>query len=937
MIFPLPARALAAALLLAAAGGARASERDAPANDAGDGLPGVTATPAPPAQVPAAPVPSAEPALDPLVRHLRAARRTAAIVLDGRPDEAAWQAGEEGGGFTQVTPDEGQPASVQTRFRVLWDDEAVYVGITCDDPEPAVARLSRRDRWVDGDWVSVDFDTTLDHRTAYHFQVFAGGHQLDGLHYDDTNLTTDWDAAWESQVAFSERGWSVEMRIPLRILRIPVGATQFGFNVYRHLVRRQEDDQFRYRPRGTPGDISRIGVLDGLAGIKPVSALELRPYFGARATRSDPWPGPVRAPGRLGACSSVGFAPQALGAACAGLDLRYNVSSDLSLVATLNPDFGQVEADQLVLNLSTFETFFPEKRPFFLQGLDTFQTPGGSAPGGGYGGSAFQLFYSRRIGKPPPGPDLPDGGRVLYQPGARPVASAVKLTGTVGATSVGLLASLEQPVDAQVYCGAPANDSGAASTPCDGKRGQVIDQQATGAVARAALRVRVPVGKNLLAGVMGTAVDPLFSPGVRHAHVGSADFVLFNDQRSLTLSGQATGSLINGGGRNVLRDGTVVDPGFGASGSGVGGGAGVLTLDYTGEYTGGVWGVDWMSPTFTTRDLGFLRRANLARAFGAFSIRQPHPTALTQRIGVVFFGKEVRDASLGLQLYSQIGLQQETNWINNWYSQFGAWFEGQGADDRELQDGTPIERQKGLVLYTFSTTDQRKPAHLELFGSHRRDLGGVQGQRYWEANTTIGLRPHPQLEAGLDLGISLDDGTTRSLGAATSLPAPGVSPVTLEPGYALAQQRLYLFAPLRARSVSATLRATFAFSSALTLQAYAQLFAAGLAYGDPLRAVAPPGKALIRLADLSLAQALDAAPNNDDREAGLNVNLILRWEWRLGSTLYLVYAHQTSNAYSPLPSRRGLDLNAELGALSRSQGAANGDSVLVKIDLLGAL
>ena len=929
MLAPLSIRLLAAALLIAS--GPRAAEADAPP---GDGLPGAS-TPASGVQTPSAP-PEAAP--DPLLRHLRAARRTGPIALDGKPDEAAWLAAEEGGGFTQLTPDEGQPSAVQTRFRILWDDESLYVGITCDDPEAATARLSRRDRRVDGDWVSIVLDTTLDHRTAYRFQVFAGGHQLDGLHYDDNNFTTDWDAAWESQVAFSERGWSVEMKIPLRVLRIPVGASQFGLNVYRHLVRRQEDDQWRYRPRGTAGDISRIGVLDGLAGITPVRALELRPYFGARATRSDPWPGPVPAPGRLGPCSSLGFAPQALAAACVGLDLRYNLSSDLALVATLNPDFGQVEADQLVLNLTTFETFFPEKRPFFLQGLDTFQTIGVYAPPGPYSGSAYQLFYTRRIGKPPPEPDLADGARILYQPSARPVAAAVKLTGTVGATSVGVLASLEQPVDAQVYCGQPSGDTSRTSTSCDGKRGQVIDQQSAGAVGSAALRVRVPVGQNFLAGVMGTAVDPLYSPGARHAHVASADFVLFNDGRSLTLSGQATGSLINGGGRGVLRDGTVFDPGTGASGGGVGGGAGLLTLDYTGEYTGAFGGFDWVSPTFSTNDLGFLRRANLARAFGLFNLRQPHPTALTQRIQLSIYGKEVRDSSLGLQLYGQLGLELNVNWINSWFSQVGDWVEGQGADDRELQDGTPLERQKGTFLYTYHSTDQRKPVHLELFGGHRRDLGGVQGQRYYEADATIGFRPHPQLEGALDLGYSLDDGTIRSLGAATTVPSASAPPTGfIDAADAVNHDRLYLLAPLRARSISATLRATFAFSPKLTLQAYAQLFTAGLAYGDPLRAQAAPGKAMVRLADLAPAQVTDLAPNNDDREAGLNLNLILRWEWRLGSTLYLVYAHQTSNAYNPTLMRRGLDLNAELGALSGSQGAANGDSVLLKIDLLGAL
>src|SRR2546428_7944505 len=194
-------------------------------------------------------------------RSIRAARRSGPIALDGRADEPAWRAAELGEGFTQFEPDEGAPPTAPTRFRVLWDDDSIYLGIECDDPEPPTATLSRRDRVAEGDWVSFDLDTTNDRRTAYHFQVFAGGQQLDGLHFNDTDMTTDWDAAWESAVARTPAGWSVEMRIPLRILRVPDGATSFGFNVYRYLARRKEQDQWRYRPREASGDISLLGRL----------------------------------------------------------------------------------------------------------------------------------------------------------------------------------------------------------------------------------------------------------------------------------------------------------------------------------------------------------------------------------------------------------------------------------------------------------------------------------------------------------------------------------------------------------------------------------------------------------------------------------------------------------------------------------------------------
>ena len=252
--------------------------------------------------------PASQPAAS-FFRSIHAARRSGPVAIDGRPDELAWNAAELGEGFTQFEPDEGAPPTAPTRFRVLWDDDSIYVAIECDDPVPPTATLSRRDRAVEGDWVSFDLDTTNDRRTAYHFQVYAAGQQLDALHFNDTDFTTDWDAAWESAVARTESGWSVEVRIPLRILRVPDGATEFGFNVYRYLARRKEQDQWRYRPRGSSGDVSLLGQLTGVRGIHPVRSLELRPYLASRSTMTRPAPGPASAPFRFAPCSSFGIGP----------------------------------------------------------------------------------------------------------------------------------------------------------------------------------------------------------------------------------------------------------------------------------------------------------------------------------------------------------------------------------------------------------------------------------------------------------------------------------------------------------------------------------------------------------------------------------------------------------------------------------------------------
>src|SRR3954471_8467055 len=452
------------------------------------------------------------------VRTAHAAKRTSGeIHVDGLMDEPAWQAAPLEQNFTQVGPDEGKPASGKTAFRVMWADEYLYFGAICDDPEPLTKSLSRRDRFIEGDTIQFDLDTTLDRRTAYHFGVYAAGQQIDAIHFNDTDFTTDWDAAWESAVAYSEHGWSVEMKIPLRVMRIPVGAKQMGFNVYRILSRRHEEDQWRYRPNGRAGDISRLGLLDGIEGIHPVRELELRPYVGMKFLRNVPSYATPQA--ELGSCATVGFDPQRQGGFCAGLDLRYNLASDVALVGTINPDFGQVEADQRVLNLTTFETFFPEKRPFFLEGLDLFQPALRVDVGGPYGGNAYQIFYSRRIGRGTPTHDdldLSDQQHIAYQQPFVPVLSAAKISGTIGGASVGLLSATEPRVTAQVQ--QPG--------------GQIEQMRTVEARHDAVLRVRAPIGEHARFGVTGTALDPMFTDPplgltAHHAHVGEGDLTIF--------------------------------------------------------------------------------------------------------------------------------------------------------------------------------------------------------------------------------------------------------------------------------------------------------------------------------------------------------------------------------------------------------------------------
>ncbi|MDX1578443.1 MAG: DUF5916 domain-containing protein, partial [Gemmatimonadota bacterium] len=326
----------------------------------------------------------------------RARRATALSAdgpsIDGRLDEKAWTGARPASGFVQFRPDPGEPASEPTDVRIVYTPEAIYVGARLHDsrPEAIIEQLARRDERTVADAFRIGIDSYFDRRTAFVFEVNASGVQRDWLQYDDTRRDDGWDAVWESATRSDPGGWIVEMRIPLSQLRFetPEGAEEavtWGVNFQRDIARLDETSTWAPRPADGSRDVSAFGTLTGLSGLEPGSSLELRPYLVTRATRAP------------GDAANPFYRATDLGSTIGG-DLRYGLSSNLTLNATINPDFGQVEADPASVNLSAFETFFSEKRPFFQEGSDIFRFGLG---GGGRGGE--QLFYSRRIGRSPQG------------------------------------------------------------------------------------------------------------------------------------------------------------------------------------------------------------------------------------------------------------------------------------------------------------------------------------------------------------------------------------------------------------------------------------------------------------------------------------------------------------------------------------------------------
>ena len=316
-------------------------------------------------------------------------RAAEAPVLDGHLDDQVWETVEWTGDFIQREPAEGLEPSQQTRFKVLYDDDAVYFGFHLhDDPEQVSRQLARRDRFP-GDWIEVNIDSYFDRRTAFSFTLSCSGTQSDELVSNDGGRwDTNWNPVWNGAAQLHAEGWTAEMRIPLSQLRFSAAPEQtWGLQVNRRVYRLEERSAWQRIPKDRSGWVSNFGELRGLKNLQPKRRIELVPYVVAS---SESFPAEADNPFRNGSASEID----------GGIDGKIGVTNNLTIDFTVNPDFGQVEADPSQVNLTAFETFFDEKRPFFIEGNNIFDLRLAPAITGG----SFvrdRLFYSRRIGRQP--------------------------------------------------------------------------------------------------------------------------------------------------------------------------------------------------------------------------------------------------------------------------------------------------------------------------------------------------------------------------------------------------------------------------------------------------------------------------------------------------------------------------------------------------------
>ena len=780
----------------------------------------------------------------------RATRTSAPIQLDGRLTESVWATAPVTDSFTQIDPDEGQPASQRTDVRVLYDDSFLYVGARLHDTGRITGRLGRRDMdFGDSDWFGVMIDSYLDHRTAFGFDVNPAGVRHDEIKTIDVD-DYSWDPVWEAATTMDSAGWTAEYRIPFSQLRFSNAREQvWGVQFERIIGRNREYAVSTFIPKSIRGGVPQYGHLHGVQDIRPGKRIEALPYTVQRASYVDPGSNPYRNKPELGTEL--------------GLDLLFRVSSNLTVNAAFNPDFGQVEVDPAVVNLGVYETFFDEKRPFFVEGSEIFDF-------GAQGTSGGQLFYSRRVGR---APSLAPPTSISDMPDATTILGAAKVSGKPAGWSLGVLEALTAREDARFRL----NDT-------DGR--MTVEPMANYVVGRARREFRG--GQSLFGGIVTAVHRDLATPELESAlhnaaYAGGVDFRHEFLDRSWALFGDAEVSHVLGSAPAITATQRRSNHYFQRPDAGhldvdplatslTGYSMNLQLAKQGGRHWRGALGAAVVSPKYEVNDLGFSYRTDRADMQANLTYLQQTPSTRLRRWNVVLLGRS--EHNLEWQpILNNVLLHWSVQTLGYWNVSGSAQRFFKSYDDRLTRGGPIAIRPQWTSGNVFVSSDGRKPVTASVsMGGEKREDGGWG----WVSALTVGIKTSTRW--------NLSAGPTFSRGYTT---AQYVTQVP-DTDYVATFGRRYIFAPLRQTSFGLEARLNMTFSPTLSLETYVQPLLSAADYGNAIQLVAPK--------TFQFAAYDGQVPNLDFNLRSLRGNAVLRWEWREGSTLYLAWQQRRSDA-----------------------------------------
>ena len=633
-----------------------------------------------------------------------AARTPSAPRIDGLLTDDVWNLAVPVSGFTQFDPEEGASPTEQTSIRVLYDDNALYIGVMCYDSVPGgiVEQLTRRDRTVQADRISVMIDSYHDNTTAFLFSGSASGVQSDGVLSQDGRIyDVLWDAVWQFDAKILPNGWSGEFRIPFSALRFVEQDSEYvwGINFRRFIARKQETDEWVMVPRketiqGTISSVSRMGNISGITDIHPPLHVELLPYGVSKLNYlSEPSPFPVQKQFKNSA----------------GLDLKYGVTNDFTFDLALNPDFGQVEVDQAVLNLTRFETLYPEKRPFFLEGAQAF------AFGTMFDNKQLHLFYSRRIGAKPTIPAADSGYAFLDEPQVTTILGAAKFTGRTddGLTIAALSAMTDREEAAEQNLAGIQRPS------------IVVEPQASYNV----LRLKQDIGDQSTIGMMATSA---FKEQNIPAVNGGVDWNLRFNKGEYLLDGYLAGSSEVPEQDSVKLTGTAGRIGFAKP---------------QGEHFLGFTAYDYSSRNFSVSNLGFYSQPLEHGGYTELIYKEDRAEEPVLRYGIIF-QSNYRWNWDGINTVKQIETEPSWQFRNFWTLAIDYYHDFPAYDDQNRIVGGVYRRPSENQLYVDIQSDARNAAVMALTAGY---LGTTKGMGAVYSDLNVTLRPNSWMEFAPEL------------------------------------------------------------------------------------------------------------------------------------------------------------------------------------------
>jgi hypothetical protein len=830
-------------------------------------------------------------------KQYKATRISTAPVINGILDDEVWQTGEWVDDFTQFEPYNGKKPSQKTEFKILFDDDNIYAAFKVFDtsPDSIVNRLTRRDN-PDGDLVGIIFDSFHDLRTGFLFGISSSGVKYDLMFTNDgQNEDSSWDPNWWVKTSINSEGWVAEMKIPFSQVRFEKNSGDtWGLEVARVLYRKNETSFWQHIPKDAPGIVHLFGELSGLEQIKPRKIFDITPYGVAKTETFKAVPeNPFMAKGKLSGLNG-------------GIDAKIGITNNMTMDLTINPDFGQVEADPSQVNLSAYETFFSEKRPFFIEG-NNITNFGLGIGDGGVGND--NLFYSRRIGRQPHGyPDLNDGWSADV-PTNTTILGAAKLTGkTKNGLSLGFVEAMTAEEKAEIDT-------------LGGRKFETVEPLTNYLVGR--VQKDINDGKTIIGGIFTSTnrdLDANLSDFMhKAAYTGGADFTQYFKDKNWMFNLNAAFSVVEGTKKaleNTQRssaryfqrpdnDYTVLD----TNRTSLAGSGGRMQLMKLNGHWNFMSATIWKTPGFETNDLGYIREADQILTVLWTGYNQWEPKWIYRKYNinadiysVYNFGGDW--VGKGFEWNANMGLK---NYWNVWT---GGNISSSSLSSGMLRGGPMMKLPGSTNARIGFSTDNRKKLVFDVY------LNGSKGN---EKNSR-----------DLNTGIGITYKPTNYLVFTVS---PGISKSFSELQYVSKREYngkdKYIFASIDRKTMSTSFRVNLNLSPNLTFQYWGQPFIATGKYFDHKFIIGPmandyndrfwtysPRQISLAGDNYNVDENADGKTDYSFGKRDFNIqeflsNLVIRWEYNPGSSVYLVWSQTRSGSNGS----GDLDLFNDLGDL----------------------